>query len=65
MSKKELSKQELEWQTTEDVATIERYQKILNDKERLASAMKKAEEQITNLKERAATLGKSLTGLKK
>ena len=65
MSKKELSKQELEWQTTEDVATIERYQKILNDKERLARAMKKAEEQITNLKERAATLGKSLTGLKK
>lgn len=65
MSKKELSKQELEWQTTEDVATIERYQKILNDKERLARAMKKAEEQITNLKERAAILGKSLTGLKK
>jgi hypothetical protein len=65
MSKKELSKQELEWQTTEDVATIERYQKILNDKERLARAMKKAEEQITNLKERAAALGKSLTGLKK
>ena len=46
MSKKELSKQELEWQTTEDVATIERYQKILNDKERLARAMKKTEEQI-------------------
>ena len=65
MSKKELSKQELEWQTTEDVATIERYQKILNDKERLARAMKKAEEQITNLNERAAALGKSLTGLKK
>lgn len=65
MSKKELSKQELEWQTTENVATIERYQKILNDKERLARAMEKAEEQITNLKERAATLGKSLTGLKK
>ena len=65
MGKKELSKQELEWQTTEDVATIERYQKILNDKERLARAMKKAEEQITNLKERAAALGKSLTGLKK
>lgn len=65
MSKKELSKEELEWQTTEDVATIERYQKILNDKERLARAMKKAEEQITNLKERAAALGKSLTGLKK
>ena len=65
MNKKELSKEELEWQTTEDVATIERYQKILNDKERLARAMKKAEEQITNLKERAATLGKSLTGLKK
>ena len=65
MSKEELSRQELEWQTTEDVATIERYQKILNDKERLARAMKKAEEQITNLKERAAVLGKSLTGLKK
>lgn len=65
MNKKELSKEEQEWQITEDVATIERYQEIINDKERLARAMKRAEEKMTNLKERAAALGKSLTGLKK
>lgn len=65
MTKKEMDKQELEWQAERDADTIARYNEIINDKPRLDRAMKKAKEQIDNLTERAQALNRSLTGLKK
>lgn len=63
--KKKMSEDELRWQAEEDARTLERYQEIINDKERLGRAMKKAKEQVDNLQERAEALNKSITGLKK
>lgn len=65
MTKKEMDKRELEWQAESDAETIARYNEIINDKPRLDRAMKKAQEKIDNLQERATALSKSLTGLKK
>ena len=65
MTKKEMDKRELEWQAESDAETIARYNDIINDKPRLDRAMKKAQEKIDNLQERATALSKSLTGLKK
>lgn len=65
MTKKEMDKRELEWQAESDAETIARYNEIINDKPRLERAMKKAQEKIDNLQERASALSKSLTGLKK
>ena len=65
MIKKEMDKRELEWQAESDAETIARYNEIINDKPRLDRAMKKAQEKIDNLQERATALSKSLTGLKK
>ena len=65
MTKKEMDKRELEWQAESDTETIARYNEIINDKPRLDRAMKKAQEKIDNLQERATALSKSLTGLKK
>lgn len=62
---KKLSAQEIEWQTEEDVRTIERYQEIMNDKARKDRAVKKAMEKSDNLRERATALDKSITGIKK
>ena len=62
---KKLSAQEIEWQTEEDVRTIERYQEIMNDKVRKDRAVKKAMEKSDNLRERATALDKSITGIKK
>ena len=60
-----MDKRELEWQAESDAETIARYNEIINDKPRLDRAMKKAQEKIDNLQERATALSKSLTGLKK
>lgn len=65
METKKLSVQEIEWQTDEDVRTIERYQEIMNDKARKDRAVKKAMERSDNLRERAAALDKSLASFKK
>ena len=65
MTKKEMDKRELEWQAESDAETIARYNEIIKDKPRLDRAMKKAQEKIDNLQERATALSKSLTGLKK
>ena len=65
MTKKEMDKRELEWQAESDAETIARYNEIINDKPRLDRAMKKAQEKIDNLQERATALSKSLTGIKK
>ena len=65
MTKKEMDKRELEWQAESDAETIARYNEIINDKPRLDRAMKKAQEKIDHLQERATALRKSLTGLKK
>ena len=65
MDKKKLSEDELRWQSEEDARVLERYQEIMNDKSRLDRAMKVAKKTVDNLKERAAALNKSLTGIKK
>lgn len=65
MDKKKLSEDELRWQSEEDARVLERYQEIMNDKGRLNRAMKEAEKTVDNLKERAAALNKSITGIKK
>ena len=55
---------ELRWQTEEDVRTLERYQEIMNDADRKKRVMAAANEKADNLKERAAALSKSVTGIK-
>ena len=65
MDKKKLSEDELRWQSEEDDRVLERYQEIMNDKGRLDRAMKAAKKTVDNLKERAAALNKSITGIKK
>lgn len=60
-----MTEDELRWQAEDDARTLERYQEIVNDKARLDRAMKQAQKQVDNLKERADALNKSLTGLKK
>lgn len=60
-----MSKEDLKWRAEADARTLETYQEIINDKERLKLALAEAEKRIDNLKERAITLSKSLTGLKK
>lgn len=64
MDTKKLSEDELKWQAEEDARTLENYQKLMNDKNRLKRALKVAEEKVDNLKERAQALSKSITGLK-
>jgi hypothetical protein len=65
MDKKKMSEDELRWQAEDDARTLEKYQQIISDKQRLDRAMKAASKTVYNLKERAAALSKSLTGLKK
>lgn len=65
MDKKKLSEDELRWQSEEDARVLERYQEIMNDKSRLDRAMKATKKTVDNLKERAAVLNKSITGIKK
>ena len=65
MEKRKMTEDELRWQAEEDARTLERYQEIMNDKGRLNRAMKEAEKTVDNLKERAAALNKSITGIKK
>ena len=65
MGTKKMTEDELRWQAEDDARTLERYQEIVNDKARLDRAMKQAQKQVDNLKERADALNKSLTGLKK
>lgn len=62
---KKLSADELRWRTEEDARTLERYQEIMNDKDRLKAALAQAEKQVDNLKERANAISKSITTLKK
>ena len=60
-----MTEDELRWQSEEDARALERYQEIVNDKARLARAMKATAKIVDNLEERAKALNKSLTGLKK
>ena len=62
---KKLSEDELRWRAEEDARTLERYQEIMNDKGRLDRAMKAAKKIEDNLKERAAAINKSITGIKR
>lgn len=62
---KKLSTDELRWRAEEDARTLERYQEIMNDKDRLKAALAQAEKQVDNLKERANAISKSITTLKK
>lgn len=62
---KKLSADELGWRAEEDARTLERYQEIMNDKDRLKAALAQAEKQVDNLKERANAISKSITTLKK
>lgn len=61
---KNMSADEIRWQTEEDVRTLERYQEIMNDSERKKRVLKAANEKADNLKERANALSKSVTGIK-
>jgi hypothetical protein len=61
---KELSKEELEWQAESDARIIANYNEIINDKARLARALKAAQREVDNLTERADALNKSITGIK-
>jgi len=61
---KNMSADEIRWQTDEDVKTLERYQEIMNDSERKKRVLKAANEKADNLKERANALSKSVTGIK-
>ena len=65
MEKRKMTEDELRWQSEEDARVLERYQEIMNDKGRLDRAMKAAKKTVDNLKERAAALNKSITGIKK
>ena len=62
---KKLSADELRWRAEDDARTLERYQEIMNDKDRLKAALAQAEKQIDNLKERANAISKSITTIKK
>lgn len=62
---KKMSADELRWRAEEDARTLERYQEIMNDKDRLKAALAQAEKQVDNLKERANAISKSITTLKK
>lgn len=62
---KKLSVDELRWRAEEDARTLERYQEIIKDKERLKAALAQAEKQIDNLKQRADAIAKTVTTLKK
>ena len=64
MNKKNMTADEIRWQTDEDVRTLERYQEIMNDSERKKRVMAAANEKADNLKERANALSKSITGIK-
>lgn len=64
MDKKNMTADEIRWQTDEDVRTLERYQEIMNDSERKKRVMAAANEKADNLKERANALSKSITGIK-
>ena len=61
---KNMSADEIRWQTDEDVKTLERYQEIMNDSERKKRVLKAANEKADNLKERANALSKNVTGIK-
>ena len=61
---KKMSADELRWRAEEDARTLERYQEIMNDKDRLKAALAQAEKQVDNLKERANAISKSITTLK-
>lgn len=62
---KKLSADELRWRAEEDARTLERYQEIIKDKDRLKAALTQAEKQVDNLKQRADAIAKSVTTLKK
>ena len=64
MDKKKLSEDELRWRAEEDARTLERYQELIKDKQRLDRAVKAARKTVDNLQERAAALSKSITGIK-
>jgi hypothetical protein len=64
MNSRKLSEEELKWQSEEDARTLERYQEIIKDKQRLDRAVKAAKKTVDNLQERAAALSKSITGIK-
>lgn len=59
-----MSADELKWRAESDARTLEEYQQIISDKDRLDRALKAAQEKVNDLQERAKALGKSLTGLK-
>ena len=62
---KKISADELKWRAEEDARTLERYQEIIKDKDRLKAALTQAEKQVDNLKQRADAIAKSITTLKK
>lgn len=65
MAKKiNFSEVEKNWQVEEDVRTLERYQELINDKKRLSEALKKAKENMDNLKERADALSRTISKYK-
>ena len=63
MNKKQLSKQDLQWQAESDASTMARYQEIISDKARMSRAIKEANRQAKDLTNRAAAM-KSAASIK-
>jgi hypothetical protein len=56
MNKKQMSKQDLQWQAESDASTMARYQEIISDKARMSRAIKEANRQAKDLTNRAAAM---------
>ena len=50
MSREKVSKEELKWQTEEDIRILERYSELLADNERLTRARNAIKEKNKNIK---------------
>jgi len=52
------SRQEQQWQAEDDARTMARYQEIIGDKARMGRAVKVAQQQMSDLKERMDAMNK-------
>lgn len=52
------SRQEQQWQAEDDARTMVRYQEIIGDKARMGRAVKVAQQQMSDLKERMDAMNK-------
>lgn len=53
---------EKQWQAQDDARTLARYQEIMNDRKRMAAAMKQAKTEAADLEKRANLMKKAYGG---